>query len=465
MDLLKVAAQEQPQSWRMNHYLNREYFYQREWHEIILSAEKALAIPGGWDVERASTCMWASEAAWNLGYREWSREWARRGTKEAPHFYEAWHWLANICNFMGEWTECFFAAKRIDVLSRQSHHLVKPEVWQYWGYDLAALSANALHMYETAIFYGEKALAVFPEDKRLYWNLEAYKRALAENTNSGPTELDGVVAQEPPKILVSILAKNKELTLPYYLDTLLNWDYPKERMVLFVKTNDNRDRTKEILDAWLSSNSKKYLKVIYTADDIDPEIRDLDVHDWNPRRFKVLGAIREESLKAALDEKCDFYFISDVDNYLRPETLRELVSWKKEIVAPLLRIAPDVLSEGQPSEASATYGEYYSNYHYKVDDNGYYLDTPEYYQVWNQQIKGLVNVDLVHCTYLIRADLLSKLYYLDQTDRFEYVIFGESARKNNIPQYLDNRKVWGCLTLSENADGCREYLIRLDEVK
>jgi len=465
MDLLKVAVQEQPHSWRMNHYLNREYFYQRDWHEVILSAEKALAISGGWDVERASTCMWASEAAWSLGYREWAREWARRGTKEAPHFYEAWHWLANICNFMGEWTECLFAAKRIDGLSRQSHHLVKPEVWQYWGYDLAALSANALQMYETAVFYGEKALAGLPDDTRLYWNLEAYKRALNDKTNTGPTALQGVVAHEPPKILVSILAKNKELTLPYYLETLLNWDYPKERMILFIKTNDNRDKTKEILDDWLASNSKKYLKIIYTSDDIDPEIRDLDVHDWNPRRFKVLGAIREQSLKATLDEECDFYFISDVDNYLRPETLRELVSWNKEIVAPLLKIVPDVPSQGQASEASATYGEYYSNYHYKVDENGYYFETPEYYLVWNQQVKGLVNVELVHCTYLIRSDLLSKLYYLDQTDRFEYVIFGESARKNNIPQYIDNRKVWGYLTLSENADGCRDYLNRLGDMK
>ena len=189
------------------------------------------------------------------------------------------------------------------------------------------------------------------------------------------------------------------------------------------------------------------------------------MHDWNPRRFKVLGAIREQSLKATLDEECDFYFISDVDNYLRPETLRELVSWNKEIVAPLLKIVPDVPSQGQASEASATYGEYYSNYHYKVDENGYYFETPEYYLVWNQQVKGLVNVELVHCTYLIRSDLLSKLYYLDQTDRYEYVIFSESARKNNVPQYIDNRKVWGCLTLSENADGCRDYLNRLGDIK
>jgi len=408
--------------------------------------------------------MWASEAAWNLGYEVWAREWARRATKEAPHFYEAWHWLAHTCNLMGEWTECLFAAKRIDILDRQSHHLVKPEVWQYLGYDLAALSANALHMYETAIFYGEKALAGVPDDQRLYWNLEAYRRALNEERNSEPSALEGVKAQEPPKILVSILAKNKELTLPYYLETLLSWDYPKERIVLFVQTNDNRDSTKEILDTWLAINSKDYLKVIYNSKDIDPEIRDLDVHDWNPRRFRVLGAIREASLKASLDENCDFYFISDVDNYLRPETLRELVTWNKEIVAPLLRITPDNQSQGETSEASSTYGEYYSNYHYKVDDNGYYLDAPEYYQVWNQQIKGLVSVDLVHCTYLIRSDFISKLYYLDQTDRFEYVIFSESARKSNIPQYLDNRKVWGCLTLSENADGCRSYLNQLKDV-
>ena len=464
MDLLKIAVEEQPQSWRMNHYLNREYFYQQDWQQIILTAEKALLISDGWDVERASTCMWASEAAWNLGYKVWAREWARRATKEAPEFYEAWHWLANICNLMGEWTECLLSAKRIDVLSKQSHHLVKPEVWQFWGYDLAALSANALHMYETAIFYGEKALAGLPDDKRLYWNLEAYKRALEAEKISELNGIQDVVAQEPPKILVTILAKNKELTLPYYLETLLSWDYPKERIVLFVQTNDNRDKTKDILDNWLAAHSKKYLKAIYKSEDIDPEIRDLEVHDWNPRRFRVLGAIREGSLQAAIDEGCDFYFISDVDNYLIPETLRELVSWNKEIIAPLLRITPDKPAEGQVSDASNTYGEYYSNYHYYVDENGYYRDAAEYYQVWNQQIKGLISVDLVHCTYLIRADMLKKLYYLDQTDRFEYVIFGESARKNKVPQYLDNRKVWGCLTLSENAEGCENYLNQLKDV-
>jgi hypothetical protein len=60
--------------------------------------------------------------------------------------------------------------------------------------------------------------------------------------------------------------------------------------------------------------------------------------------------------------------------------------------------------------------------------------------------------------------MLKKLYYLDQTDRHEYVIFAESARKNKVPQYLDNRKVWGCLTLSENAEGCENYLNQLKDV-
>ena len=36
--------------------------------------------------------------------------------------------------------------------------------------------------------------------------------------------------------------------------------------------------------------------------------------------------------------------------------------------------------------------------------------------------------------------------------RFEYVTFSDSARKNAIPQFLDNRSIYGYLTLDENAD-------------
>ena len=58
------------------------------------------------------------------------------------------------------------------------------------------------------------------------------------------------------------------------------------------------------------------------------------------------------------DEACDFYFVPDVDNFIRPCALRELVALDLPIVAPLLR--------------SISPGAFYSNYHAEVDANGYY---------------------------------------------------------------------------------------------
>ena len=57
----------------------------------------------------------------------------------------------------------------------------------------------------------------------------------------------------------------------------------------------------------------------------------------------------------------------------------------------------------------------------------------------------------MHCTYLIRASCIPKLAYSDGTPRHEYVIFSDTARKAGIPQYFDNRQVYGYLTLTEEA--------------
>jgi hypothetical protein len=59
-------------------------------------------------------------------------------------------------------------------------------------------------------------------------------------------------------------------------------------------------------------------------------------------------------------------------------------------------------------------------------------------------------VPVVHCTYLIRADVLNDLAYEDGTSRHEYVVFSGSARNSDIPQYLDNRQVYGYITFGDD---------------
>lgn len=56
---------------------------------------------------------------------------------------------------------------------------------------------------------------------------------------------------------------------------------------------------------------------------------------------------------------------------------------------------------------------------------------------------------MVHCTYLVRGDVIPELTYEDTTTRHEYVVFSDSARKAGVPQYLDNRQVYGYVTFGE----------------
>ena len=54
---------------------------------------------------------------------------------------------------------------------------MKPDVWNWWGYDLMALSCHRLGLHEEALVYGEIALAAAPGDQRLERNLAYYKNA------------------------------------------------------------------------------------------------------------------------------------------------------------------------------------------------------------------------------------------------------------------------------------------------
>jgi hypothetical protein len=161
----------------MNHYLNREYFYNRDWVKVISSAYSCDEIEGGWDIERASTYMWASEACHHLGFKRLAKWWAEMATLEAPNFYEAWHWRAHIAHLHNEWEQCLeFASKRLD-LERQTHHLVKPDVWEWWGYDLIALASHRLAFHEHAIKYGKMAFEAGPNIERLEKNIHFYEIA------------------------------------------------------------------------------------------------------------------------------------------------------------------------------------------------------------------------------------------------------------------------------------------------
>jgi hypothetical protein len=242
-----------------------------------------------------------------------------------------------------------------------------------------------------------------------------------------------------PTIFVAILAKQKAPMLPAWLESLYRWDYPKDRITLYIRSNNNTDPTSDILKQWANEHRQEYASVIEDYSDLDINLEQYKVHEWNATRFKALGAIREKSVRMAQQQMADFYFVIDVDNFIKPDTLTKLVELNLPAVAPLLRCVDDE----QPA---------YSNYHLLANVNGYYLDDMRYYQVVRQEIKGLILCDVIHCTYLLRNDILKDVRYLDGTDDYEYVIFSRVLRAKKIPQYLDNREIYGHLSLRERTN-------------
>lgn len=242
-----------------------------------------------------------------------------------------------------------------------------------------------------------------------------------------------------PSVAIAILVKDKAAVLPYYLSNIEQFEYPKNRLHLYVRTNNNTDSSANILAAWLERVGSQYVSVHYDDSDLEVNLERFADHEWTGERFKALGAIRRESMNWAVSQNCDFYWVQDVDNFVLPNCLAEMVATDVNIVAPLVRIGEN-------------FNRGYANYHGAIDPNGYFADDPMYFTFFHRKYRGLSEQPVVHCTYLVKTSAIPRLTYDDDSGRYEYVIFSHSARKAGIPQLLDTHHYWGWLTFLGASD-------------
>ena len=219
--------------------------------------------------------------------------------------------------------------------------------------------------------------------------------------------------------------------MPTFITCLLNQTFPKENIILYIRTNDNTDKSEEILSLFIDEHESKYKSVFYDNTSVSEDLKKYKPHEWNAQRFKILGKIRNDSVKYALEHNAH-YFVIDVDNFIVPSTLSEMVP-----IAHLGVIAPMLVTKTA-----------YSNYHSSIDKNGYCVTGSEYLKILNKIIKGCIDVPVVHCTYFIANHILDKVSYDDDSYRYEYVVFSDVLRKQNIPQYIDNRKDYGRISFA-----------------
>jgi LPS sulfotransferase NodH len=462
-----VAALEQALTTETDpHLIARYTFYMAQSYRDCGENVKALANY----LKRAEQGFWPEEIFYSLYQAGKIKESLRfapeeviatylRATDVSPSRAEALHAAARYCRSIGRNEEGFQYAKRaadkpippagLFTESSVYDYGVLDEVGinGYWsGHYLEAVDACAkllgspglpAHERERIARNAQLSLAKLPRDPNPA-RFRPKGLAPGQYALQPPRALHSALPEKPPKILLAILAKQKETVLPLYLSCIEALDYPKSSIVVYIRTNNNKDRTEAILSEWVERMRGQYAAIEMDASDVAERVQDFGVHEWNATRFSVLAKIRTGSLMRTLEYGCDFYFSADVDNFIRPCTLRELVALNLPIVAPMLR-SVDPRSP-------------YLNCHVDVDGNGYYRDCDQYKAVFEQSVVGVFEVPVVHCTYLIHARCIPELAYADGTPRHEYVIFSDVARKTGIPQYYDNRQVYGYLTLKEEAE-------------
>nr|XP_058928574.1 inactive glycosyltransferase 25 family member 3 isoform X2 [Kogia breviceps] len=199
-------------------------------------------------------------------------------------------------------------------------------------------------------------------------------------------EAAGVAELPLPAVVLAILARNAEHSLPHYLGALERLDYPRARLALWCATDHNVDSTTEMLQEWLAAVGDDYAAVVWRPEGEPRSYPDEEgPKHWTKERHQFLMELKQEALTFARDWGADYILFADTDNILtNNQTLRLLIAQGLPVVAPMLD--------------SQTY---YSNFWCGITPQGYYRRTADYFPTKNRQRRGCFRVPMVHSTFLV----------------------------------------------------------------
>uniref|UniRef100_A0A665VY97 procollagen galactosyltransferase n=1 Tax=Echeneis naucrates TaxID=173247 RepID=A0A665VY97_ECHNA len=238
-----------------------------------------------------------------------------------------------------------------------------------------------------------------------------------------------------PRLLLALICRNSEHSLPYFLGTIERLNYPKDRMALWVATDHNKDNTTAILRDWLVNVQNLYHNVEWRpkeepwryADEEGPK-------HWTDPRYEHVMKLRQVALETAREMWADYFMLVDCDNLLtNPNVLWKLMKENKTIIAPML-------------ESRATY----SNFWCGMTSQGYYKRTPAYIPIRKQVRKGCFAVPMVHSTFLIdlRKEASRQLAFHPPHPDYSWafddiIVFAFSARMAEVQMFVCNKETYG----------------------
>jgi len=180
LDLLAVAAEEQPHDSRTAHYFGRELMYNGQWARAVDELRRHLELPtSAWAPERAASMRFVGRCLAQLGQPDDALVWFRAATDTAPDTREPWVELAQACHDERRWHECYDAAvAALHITERPTIYINDASSWGERPDDLASVAAWHMGLHADALAHAERAAALAPHDSRIAANVAFYQNVV-----------------------------------------------------------------------------------------------------------------------------------------------------------------------------------------------------------------------------------------------------------------------------------------------
>lgn len=170
--LLEMSVAESPEDDRNAFYFARELYFNNMYDRASLEFNRHLNLASAkWTPERAASMRYLAKI--NHEDRE---TWLLRACAEAPEMREPWTELAQHYYEVSNWVGSYFAAVRAtEIKNKPLAYLCEAFAWGATPDDLASIAAWNLGLIGEAIFYGNRASELAPNDSRIASNLYQFR--------------------------------------------------------------------------------------------------------------------------------------------------------------------------------------------------------------------------------------------------------------------------------------------------
>lgn len=180
LPLLELSVKEDPNDDRNVHYLGREYMFYGQWDKCIETLKRHLILPSAvWLDERSASMRYIARCYRAKGDFKNASVWLYRAIAEAPYLREPYVETAYLAYLEKNWEKVYFMVNEaLKIKNRPQTYINEGFCWDSTVYDLGAVAAFNLELYQKSLELAEMACAMNPNDERLRDNLEIIKKSV-----------------------------------------------------------------------------------------------------------------------------------------------------------------------------------------------------------------------------------------------------------------------------------------------